>query len=294
MGSNRVFAISVSVLASALVLSACAASTGGPTVAVFTPVRRASSGALAADVAVLTKRLQVVGNSSDRASVNGSSVVITGAKLKVPPDDLARTGHFYIRPVLCGAAAYSPSASHKIVPGPLPSCGRYATTAESLSVNTTTGQPANDIPPDPAFASYPSTQHDNPRNVVLLPDDPAAGAQQYSRFVVGPATSGATAIAKASGLFDSSIGQWAVAYTLTASGARAWDRIAQASFHEYLAFDLDGLVETAPLIQPQQSVYTSFEGRGEISGSFNAVSAKALAAVLVAGPLVAPLRSSGR
>ena len=292
MRSNRAIATFASVLASVVGLSACAASTGGGTVAVFTPVHSAGASALAADVAVLTKRLRVIGNSSDRASVSGSSVVITGAKLKVPAADLAQTGQFHIRPVLCGGPAYSPSASDKVALGPLPSCGAYATTAANLSVDTNTGEPDRNIPPDPAFASYPSTQNDNPQKVVLLPDDPAAGAQQYPRFVLGPATRGDTDIAKASSLFDTSIGQWAVAYTLTPSGSRAWDRIARAGFHEYLAFDLDGLVETAPLIQPNQYVFTSFDGRGEISGNFNALSARALAAVIASGPLVAPLRPS--
>jgi preprotein translocase subunit SecD len=125
---------------------------------------------------------------------------------------------------------------------------------------------------------------------VLLPTDPKAGAQQYARFVLGKASLDASAIASASALFDNSIDAWAVTYTLTPSGSRAWDQVAEANFHQYVALDLDGLVMSAPLIQPNQSSFTSFDGRGEISGNFNAVSAKALAAVLASGPLVAPLR----
>jgi hypothetical protein len=294
MRAARAIAIFASVLVSAIGLSACAASAGGPTVAVFAPVHSVGASVLAADAAVLTKRLRIIRNASDRVSVSGSSVVITGTKLKIPAADLIPTGQFYIRPVLCGAPAYSPSASPKAARGPLPSCGPDATTATNLSVNTTTGQPSHDIPPAPAFASYPSTQNDNPRNVVLLPDDPVAGAQQYPRFVLGHAALGTTAIATASAVLDTTIDQWVVTYNLTPAGARAWDRVARANFHEYVALDLDGLVESAPLIQPNQDVFTSFGGRGEISGDFTPVSARSLAAVIASGPLVVPLRPSGR
>ena len=54
-------------------------------------------------------------------------------------------------------------------------------------MNTSTGEPSNNIPPDPAFAPYPSTTGGRLRNEpVLLPSDPLAGAQQYARFVLGP------------------------------------------------------------------------------------------------------------
>ena len=295
VGTTKAVVISISVFVSVASLTGCAASRGGPTVAVFTPVHRTSASALVADAAVMRKRLQAIGNSSDKASVHGSSVVVTGTKLKVPAAALAQTGHFYIRPVLCGAPAYTPSDSHPgTEPGPLPTCGPDATTAANLDVNVDTGIPAHTIPPDPVFAPYPSTQDDNPQRVVLLADNPAAGAQQYPRFVLGRASPGATAIAKAEAVFDGADDQWNVAYTLTPAGSLAWDRVAQANFHQYLAIDLDGLVESAPLMQPTEYAYTSFEGKGEISASFTPVSARSLAAILTSGPLLAPLRLGGK
>ncbi len=100
---------------------------------------------------------------------------------------------------------------------------------------------------------------------------------------------GATAVASASALFDTTIDAWAVSYALTPSGSRAWDQVVQANFHQHLAVDVDGLVESAPLIPPDQSVFSSFGGKGEISGNLTAASAKALAAMLASGSLVAPL-----
>jgi len=281
-------------VASAVALSACTSAAQVATIDVYTPIHPATANSLTMDAAILRKRLRVIGDSSDMASVRAMKVVITGHRLKVPATDLDQVGHFYIRPVLCGAPAYSPTVAGGIVtPSPLPRCqSQYATTAANLDLNSDIGQPTNTIGPDPIFASVPSTSADDvdPSNSVLLPTDPKAGAQQYARFVLGKASLDASAIASASALFDNSIDAWAVTYTLTPSGSRAWDQVAEANFHQYVALDLDGLVMSAPLIQPNQSSFTSFDGRGEISGNFNAVSAKALAAVLASGPLVAPLR----
>lgn len=293
----RAMALSAACVACATALSACTGSGGSPTrggtVAVLAPVHPVSAKVLAADVAVVSKRLEVIGQSSDTASVRGTTVVVTGARLKVPAADLARSGHLYLRTVLCGAPAYQPPVNGTSPPsGPLPACGVYATTAAHLSVQANTQQPADNIPPDPALAPYRSTQSDDPNQTVLLGADPAAGPQQYPRFVLARASNRtATAIASASATFDRSIDQWAVSYTLTSSGSRAWDQVAGTNFHQFVAFDLDGLVETAPLIQPAESVFTSFGGRGEISGSFTAVSARALAAALASGPWAAPLHA---
>ena len=61
--------------------------------------------------------------------------------------------------------------------------------------------------------------------------------------------------------------------------------MAQANFHQYVAIDLDGLVESAPLIQPNNASFTSFGGKGEISGNFTQATAKTLALELNYGSL---------
>ena len=50
--------------------------------------------------------------------------------------------------------------------------------------------------------------------------------------------------------------------------------MAQKNFHALLAIELDGVVQSAPFIQPDQATFTSFDGTGEISGSFTEASAK--------------------
>ena len=50
------------------------------------------------------------------------------------------------------------------------------------------------------------------------------------------------------------------------AGSTLWDKVAQENFHLLLEIQLDGVVQSAPLIQPSQSGFTSFDGQGTISG----------------------------
>ena len=65
-------------------------------------------------------------------------------------------------------------------------------------------------------------------------------------------------------------GQWVVNYSLAGSaGSALWDKVAQENFHQLLGIELDGEVYSAPIIQPTQGSFTSFDGQGEISGGGN-------------------------
>jgi preprotein translocase subunit SecD len=77
-------------------------------------------------------------------------------------------------------------------------------------------------------------------------------------------------------------GQWIVDYTTTAAGAPLWDRVAQGSFHGFLGIELDGVVYSAPIIRPPQRSFSSFVGRGEISGELSKAAAIRLAKALSA------------
>ena len=67
-----------------------------------------------------------------------------------------------------------------------------------------------------------------------------------------------------------------MSYTLTGRST-PWDSVAQANFHQYVAIDLDGLVESAPLIQPNQATSPRSRARVQISGNFTQATAKTLA-----------------
>jgi preprotein translocase subunit SecD len=80
-------------------------------------------------------------------------------------------------------------------------------------------------------------------------------------------------------------GEWVVNYTLTGTGSPAWDKVAQENFHKQVGIELDGVVQSAPDILPGQATFTSFDGQGEISGSFTEASAKNLALAMNFGAL---------
>ena len=80
-------------------------------------------------------------------------------------------------------------------------------------------------------------------------------------------------------------GAWVVSYTLTATGSAEWDRVAQANFHQIVAIDLDGVVQSAPLIQPASATFSSFGGSGQISGNLTQAQAQNLARALQFGAL---------
>ena len=256
---------------------------------VYKPAHAISSGEMDTTVNIIRNRVDGAGVSGSTVDSQGGNVVVQfpgisdpGALIRL----IGTTAQLYFRPVLCGAPPYTPPAKGKAPPtGALPSCGPYTLTAANLNVNESSGQvtPSASNQANPAFAPYPSTKDDNPTQTVLLKSDPQAGGQQYARFVLGPSQLKGSAVASATATFDTTIGAWAVSYTLKA--VTPWDTVAQKNFHQYVAIDLDGLVESAPLIQPQQATFTSFDGKGEISGSFTQATARTLALELNYGSL---------
>jgi len=80
-------------------------------------------------------------------------------------------------------------------------------------------------------------------------------------------------------------GGWMVAFTLDPEGARIFSDYTAAHVNDHLAIVLDDNVYSAPVIRDRIS-----EGRGQITGSFTADSARDLAIVLRAGALPAPVK----
>ncbi len=79
--------------------------------------------------------------------------------------------------------------------------------------------------------------------------------------------------------------QWVVNITLNPAGSKAWDALAQEQFHAYIAEDLDATVIAAPLVFPNQSVFTSFGGKVQITGGLTKTTAENLVNDLESGPL---------
>lgn len=194
----------------------------------------------------------------------------------IPAIAASSTTDFSLRPIVCFAPEYAALNGQPASTGVLPTCSAsYLLTAANLGVATSTGIASAMPQPDPGFAAFPSTL---PRGgisnaTVLLP---GASDAVGRRFVLGPAGLTASGISSASVVRVN--GQWLVNLRLTGAGSSAWDTLAQAQFHALVAVVEYGHVISAPIIQPTQTGFTTFDGQLQLSGSFTEQQAKALAA----------------
>ena len=136
---------------------------------------------------------------------------------------------------------------------------------------------ATNISVDPQFASYPSSTllSDKQSQDVILPTTAANGS---TRFVLGPVGLDRSAIAHAHAIYMN--GQWAIRLALTARGSTQWDGLAAQQFHAIVGIVINGQIVSAPITQPTQSHFTSFDGQLQISGGFTEHQAKTIAAKL--------------
>jgi hypothetical protein len=215
------------------------------------------------------------------------------AELK-PAASAGTSALVYFRPVLCFAPPYSAPAGASSQAGqigtePIPACSAASLlSAANLNVSPTSHSPigysSKNVDPDPRYASYPSSSAKQPgyaSSTVLLPGhNGACDGQRMTRCVLGPAVMSSRSIGRAT-VVRAQAGQWWVDYTM-AGGANSalWDRVAHQNFHQLLGIELDGVVYSAPLIEPMQSSYSSFDGRGAISGNLSHSDAVRLAKAL--------------
>jgi len=259
---------------------------------VYKPAHKVSQNDLNQTVSILTNRVNGLGVSGATVGTQGGDVVVQVPGIKDSQQVLktiGETAQLYFRPALCGAPAFLGKGAKGVKPAsaPLPSCTPSTTlTAANLRVTPTSGTTFTDnhVAPDAALADYPSTAptKDAKTKTVLLPAINGAGS--YSRYLLGPAKLTGHAIARAQAE-QTQLGKWVVAYTLTSQGTPAWEKLAQASFHAIVAIELDGQVYSAPIIQPSQSAFSSFHGKGEISGNLSETQAKKLAIAMEYGSL---------
>jgi len=175
----------------------------------------------------------------------------------VPPFDRFITGHQpAVAASLCG-------------PSNLLNTTNLAVTPDGSS----TGYSYQSPQPDTILEGVRTTKPagDAPTKAVLLVG--LRGSSIYSatptseamRYILGPSEMNSSAIEYASASKLKS-GAWVVNWTTTASGTAQWDKVARQSFHQMLAIDVGGVVVSAPIIEPTHKSFSSFKGRGEISG----------------------------
>jgi preprotein translocase subunit SecD len=242
-------------------------------------------------VTILNNRVNGLGVSGAQVSTTGNneiSVAIPGVKNAAQVlAAIGQTAQMYFRPVLCYAPPLT-SINTKTSKGltvkskttssatSLPSCGaNYQTSVANLRVqpnSSVQGYSYNTaLSADPQFAAIrdtPTTAANYPNRPVLLPTIGTNGQKTDNglRYVLGPEQMTGHAIGSANAQLDQT-NNWVVSYTLAGSSNSAlWDHVAQANFHALLGIELDGVVYSAPIIQPQQASFSSFAGNGQISG----------------------------
>jgi preprotein translocase subunit SecD len=261
---------------------------------VYHPAGHPSKADLDETVTILTNRVDSLGVSGAQVSTQGGNIVVAvpGVKnARVVLATVGQTAQLLFRPALCYAPGFVGAKSKLALPPDtkVPSAceSAYELSEANLAVtpnsSTAAGFTSNNIGPDPAFARLASTKpaNDAARANVILPGLPGSGSQRY---VLGPAELTGHAVKSATAQQDQT-GAWVVNYTLTGVGSAAWDKVAAENFHQIIAIDLDGVVQSAPLIQPSQASFTSFGGQGQISGSLTQAQAQTLARALQFGAL---------
>lgn len=250
---------------------------------VYKPAHKVSQADLQTAADIITNRIDGFGVSGAQVNIQGNTIVVSApgvTNARQVLQSISQTGQLLFRPVECLATIPATTTKTTYV-ATLPSCNSATATTAQFAMYYYNHQ--NLSPPvDPTFTNLKSTPPllDLASQRVLLP---LAGSPTQ-RYVLGPAPLTGTAIASASA-GQSQIGQWEVNYSLTSAGSAEWDALAQSSFHTYVAIELDGVVQSAPIIQPDQATFTSFGGSGTISGNFTETQAKALANIMQYGAL---------
>ncbi len=276
---------------------------------VYTAPPHTSQADLNETVDILNLRVNGLGVSGAQVQTTGTNQIsvsipgVTNAQQVL--SEIGQTARMYFRPVLCFAYPQSvPKGSKtKVLPRgyeAIPACtSSTELTAANLNVqpnsNVSAGYTSNNVPPDTQYVSYPSTSVDKPgyeTSTVLLPGLAASGsAAGGERYVLGPSEMTGHSIASATATQDQT-GAWVVDYNLTGPGSGLWDKVAEENFHQLLGIELDGIVYSAPIIQPTQSSFSSFDGKGEISGSLTQGDAQNLAQAMNFGALPVTLKAA--
>lgn len=248
---------------------------------------------LPADQRVMTARLHAIGYPNATVTVTKGALVVTnGPKALADPSSLLTSSpELLIRQVRCSSVVQSGPRSAKEPPA---TCSNPKYDAPTATVDGTSSASGFTVPPmlpDPALSAYatttPAQDAASPNAPALLPILNSQGATR--RFLVGPTLLTLSSKVASAKVVKSAIsGGWLVEIRLNRGESILWDRVAKTYFHRQLAIDLNGVIVEAPLIQPANTKFSSFDGQMVLlattkSGAYD------LAAALKSGPLAVPL-----
>jgi preprotein translocase subunit SecD len=113
-----------------------------------------------------------------------------------------------------------------------------------------------------------------------------------TRLYLGPTALTGKAVSGADSKFAQGQG-YTVSINFTSAGSTLWDNLGQKYFHQAVAIELDGVVQSAPVIQPDNQAFQSFGGSAQISGGqsgFSPSEASDLATIINYGALPVQLK----
>jgi len=265
---------------------------GGVSV-VLSPVGKYKSDSLDVAIDIIRNRVDSFGTIEPEISRQGNDVVIDLPGVKDRDKALqlvGKTAELRFRPVLSPVPSV---AAEKVA-------SSTTTTTAAGAPTSTTAPLATDAEARAAIAAcdnakvatlktIPTTDRaDDKRDAcVVLPDKP--GGVKATRYYLGKAALTGKAVSSAKKNFVSGTG-WTVKMDLTGTGSSQWDTLAQQQFHKRVAIVLDGLVQSAPTIQPQAAAFSSFGGTAVISGNFTQSEAEDLAKLINYGSLPVVLK----
>ena len=135
------------------------------------------------------------------------------------------------------------------------------------------GYSSKNIAPGPQYmVSIPRAALNKPDDASSAPVfswiNDACGGGQLTCWS-SPAVTSSRSISGRRWFAPGSVSGWWTTRWRAARVPAPWDRVAYANFHQLLGIELHGVVYSAPFIEPMQSSYSSFDGRGAISGSLS-------------------------
>jgi len=272
---------------------------------VFQAVGKVKPGALDETKTIIDQRINSLGVAEPETTRQDRTITVDLPNVKNRAEAAAivgRTGELRFRPVItqlppAGAAlstTTTSSATRTTVKG------APVTTATTAPPTTTTTLSATDAVVRAAVKSCDSTslqtllgagaaipttrRADNQRNdCVVLPQ---RGSK--NRLYLGKTALTGKVVDNAKSSFRN--GQWTVSINFTSSGSSKWDQVGAKYFKQQVAIELDGIVQSAPTIQPGNPAFTSFGGTAEITGNFTQDEASNLAKVISYGALPVRLK----
>jgi preprotein translocase subunit SecD len=266
---------------------------------VLAPVGKFKPSSLDVAVDIIRNRVDSLGVAEPEISRQGDNIVVDlpGVKDREKARRLVgRTAELRFRPVLGDVPAAGASVTTTTVAG-------ATTTSTVAGATTTTTTSANDAAAKAAIASCDPTQvealltagtnlpttslaEDTREACVVLPD--RSGNRQY----LGPTALTGKAVSGADSKFAQGQG-YTVSINFTSAGSTQWDALGQKYFHQAVAIELDGVVQSAPVIQPDNQAFESFGGSAQISGGqsgFSPDEASDLATIINYGALPVQLK----